>query len=188
MSILFATNNSNKAREVAQILGTDVKTLRDMNITDDIVEDGDTFEANALIKARFLYNKYHVSCIADDSGLEVDALGGAPGVLSARYAGEHGNDAANNALLLRNMEGVEKRTARFRCAIAYIDSEGREFTFSGAVEGVILNGLKGNGGFGYDPMFAPDEYPESSFAELSAEQKNAISHRGRALQKLKKLF
>ena len=188
MRLVFASNNAGKIREVAKILNecfeedVTLLSLKDIGFFDDIVEDGDTFEANALIKARTVARLGYL-CIADDSGLEVDALGGAPGIYSARYSGGHGNDKENNLLVLKNLEGVpdEKRTARFTCAIACVTPEGDEFTVKASCEGRILHAEEGNGGFGYDPLFYVEEY-KKTLASVTAEEKNAISHRGKALR------
>lgn len=183
--IVFATNNSHKIGELRAMLGADyqVLSLADIDCHDDIPEDADTFEGNALAKARWVAAKYGIRCAADDSGLEVDALGGAPGVFSARFSGVHGDSAANNALLLQKMQGVANRSARFRCVIALVESDGSEHTFSGSVEGTIEHALSGTQGFGYDPLFRPAGWSKT-FAEASAEEKNAISHRGRAVEAL----
>lgn len=183
--IVFATNNAHKLGELRTMLAGryDVLSLNDIGCCQDIPEDADTFEGNALCKARWVAEHYGISCFADDSGLEVDVLGGAPGVYSARYSGVHGNDDANNALVLKNMEGKANRRARFRCVIAYVTPDGTEHTFSGAVEGNIIDKLTGIGGFGYDPMFQPIGWTKT-FAEATPEEKNAISHRGRAVAQL----
>ena len=189
MKLVFASNNAGKIREVAKILtecfeGEDVQilSLKDIGFYDDIVEDGVSFEENALIKARTVARLGYL-CIADDSGLEVDALDGAPGIYSARYSGGHGNDKENNLLVLKNLEGVpdEKRTARFTCAIAFVAPDGEEFTVRASCEGRILYAEEGNGGFGYDPLFYVEEY-QKTLASVTAEEKNAISHRGKALR------
>ena len=188
MRLVFASNNAGKIREVAKILNecfeedVTLLSLKDIGFFDDIVEDGNTFEENALIKARTVARLGYL-CIADDSGLEVDALGGAPGIYSARYSGGHGNDKENNLLVLKNLEGVpdEKRTARFTCAIACVTPEGDEFTVKASCEGRILHAEEGNGGFGYDPLFYVEEY-KKTLASVTAEEKNAISHRGKALR------
>jgi XTP/dITP diphosphohydrolase len=151
-------------------------------------EDADTFEGNALIKARAAHEHTGLAALADDSGLVVDALGGAPGVFSARYAGVHGDDDANNAKVLAELEGVpdEERTARFACCIAFVDEDGTEITATGTIEGRIAHGLAGDGGFGYDPMFLPDHFNgEKTLAQVTQDEKNAISHRGNALRALK---
>lgn len=188
MKLVFASNNAGKIREVAKILGeclgeaVTLLSLKDIGFTDDIVEDGATFEENALIKARTIASLGHL-CIADDSGLEVDALDGAPGIYSARYSGGHGNDKENNLLVLKNLEGVpdEKRTARFTCAIAFAAPDGDSFTVRASCEGRILHAEEGEGGFGYDPLFYVEEYGKT-LASVTPEEKNAISHRGKALR------
>lgn len=189
MKIVFASNNAGKIREVERILAecfapeqVEVLSLRDIGFTEDIVEDGETFEANALIKARAVAALGYLT-VADDSGLEVDALDGAPGIYSARYSGGHGNDAENNLLVLKNLTGVpdEKRTARFTCAIACAMPSGECFTVRASCEGRILHGEEGEGGFGYDPLFYVEEYGKT-LASVTPEEKNAISHRGKALR------
>ena len=178
MKIFVATHNLHKIKEIGQILpGFEI-------IPDDpegVEETAPDFIGNALIKVRAIAARHRGAwCLADDSGLEVAALGGAPGVRSARYAGEPSDTAANNALLLRNLAGTEDRVANFTCAIALVDPEGAEHTVEGKCFGRIALGPSGAAGFGYDPLFIPDGY-EKSFAELTAGEKNAISHRGRAL-------
>jgi XTP/dITP diphosphohydrolase len=183
MKLLIATGNRHKFQEISAILKSPhlaLVGLRDLGEVPDVVEDGLTFEANAIKKAVTLARFSGLWTLADDSGLEVDALGGEPGVWSARYAGEPSNDAANNAKLLKKLENVPGRTARFRCAMALSDPRGEARTVSGACEGTLLGGLKGQGGFGYDPLFVPAGYA-LTFAELPAEVKNLISHRARAL-------
>ena len=182
--LIFATNNAHKLGEVQALLegAFELKTLRECGITEDIPETAETLEGNALQKARYVYERTGADCFADDTGLEVDALGGAPGVRSARYAGDAHDFAANNALLLKNLEGEENRSARFRTVIALILG-GKEYLFEGKVEGSIIDHMSGTEGFGYDPMFVP-EGDIRTFAEMSAEEKNAISHRGRAVAKL----
>lgn len=182
--IIFATNNAHKLGEVQTLLEDKfaLKTLRECGITEDIPETAETLEGNALLKARYVYERTGADCFADDTGLEVDALGGAPGVRSARYAGEQHDFDANNALLLKNLEGETNRTARFRTVIALI-LDGKEYLFEGKVEGTIIDHMTGSEGFGYDPMFVP-EGDTRTFAEMSADEKNAISHRGRAVAKL----
>ena len=185
MKIVFATNNAHKLREVQQLLGDrfTLVTPRECGICEDIPEDEPTLEGNALQKARYIFQRTGIDCFADDTGLEVDALGGEPGVRSARYGSAEGHDdEANKRLLLKNMDGKENREAQFRTAIALIMG-GEEHLFEGIVRGRILTSEQGNGGFGYDPLFAP-EGDARSFAEMSAEEKNAISHRGRAIAKL----
>ncbi len=182
--LIFATNNAHKLGEVQALLGDafELVTLRECGITEDIPETADTLEGNALQKARYVYEKTGLDCFADDTGLEVDALGGAPGVHSARYATDGHDFAANNRLLLKNLEGITDRTARFRTVIALI-LDGVEYTFEGRVEGTIATAESGSEGFGYDPLFVPSG-EIITFAQMSAEAKNAISHRGRAVAKL----
>ena len=184
MKIVFATNNAHKLREVQQTVGDkfEIVSLRECGVVEDIPENEPTLEGNALVKARYIYSRTGLSCFADDTGLEVDALGGEPGVRSARYATDGHDDEANKRLLLERMEGKENRGAQFRTAMALI-LDGEEYLFEGVVRGEILTQECGDGGFGYDPLFAPEGRSES-FAEMSAEEKNAISHRGRAVRKL----
>ena len=184
MKILFATNNAHKLAEVQAVLG-DAYTLvtpRDCGVTEEIPEEQETLEGNASQKAHYLHDRTGLDCFADDTGLEVEALGEAPGVHSARYATDGHDFAANNRLLLKNLEGVENRRARFRTVISLI-LNGEEHLFEGRVEGRILDRETGHEGFGFDPLFVPDGC-ERSFAEMSAEEKNAVSHRGRAVRKL----
>lgn len=184
MRLIFATNNRHKLTEVGQILGSELElvTLAECGITEEIPETSPTIEGNALQKARYVWERTHQNCFADDTGLEVEALDGAPGVRSARYATDGHDFDANVTLLLRNLEGVENRAARFRTVIALI-IEGKEYLFEGIVNGRIIAERKGGEGFGYDPVFVP-EGEALTFAEMSAEAKNAISHRGRAVAKL----
>jgi XTP/dITP diphosphohydrolase len=186
--LIFATNNAHKLGEVQALLGDafELVTLRECGITEDIPETAETLEGNALQKARYVYSKTGLDCFADDTGLEVDALGGAPGVHSARYATDGHDFAANNRLLLKNLEGAKERTARFRTVIALI-LDGVEYTFEGRVEGVIATEESGSEGFGYDPLFVPSG-EIITFAQMSAEAKNAISHRGRAVAELVKFL
>lgn len=182
---IFATNNSHKLEELRQIVGdkVEVLSLRDMGFTEDIPENEPTLEGNALAKARVVAAQYGLPCIADDTGLEVDALNGVPGVFSARYAGGVGHDSvANMNLLLENLKGEKNRKARFRTVIALI-KDGEETLFEGIVEGHIAEIPAGENGFGYDPVFVPNGY-DKSFAQLPASEKNSISHRGRAVRKL----
>lgn len=184
MKLIFATNNAHKLREVSQVVGDKFTLLtpRECGIDEDIPEEQPTLEGNALQKARYIYARTGMDCFADDTGLEVDALGGEPGVRSARYATDGHDDEANKRLLLERMQGVEARGAQFRTAIALIIG-GKEYLFEGIVRGNITTEEQGEGGFGYDPLFVA-EGCERSFAEISAEEKNAISHRGRAVRKL----
>ena len=186
--IIFATNNAHKLSEVQAVLGEEftLVTLRECGIIEDIPETADTLEGNALQKARYVFEKTGADCFADDTGLEVDALNGAPGVHSARYATDGHDFAANNRLLLKNLEGVTERTARFRTVIALI-LDGKEYTFEGRVEGTIAEEECGAEGFGYDPLFVPSG-EIITFAQMSAEAKNAISHRGRAVAEFVKFL
>jgi len=186
--LVFATNNKHKLTEVRSILGEGIRvlSLADIGCHDDIPENADTLEGNALEKAGWVYEKYGMDCFADDTGLEVDALGGAPGVHTARYATEQGHDAeANTRKLLREMSGVADRRARFRTSIALLlhSNGGRPVCFDGIVEGEIATEKRGTEGFGYDPVFIPHPYSET-FAELGVETKNKISHRARAVAQL----
>lgn len=184
MKLYFATNNIYKLKEVQEVVGDSfqIESMRSLGINEDIPEDQQTLEGNALQKARFLYDRTGESCFADDTGLEVDALNGAPGVYSARYAGDAKNSFDNMALLLKNMSGIQNRKARFRTVIALI-LDGKEYLFEGIVNGTIAEEPRGTAGFGYDPLFVPDGY-STTFAEMDSEAKNAISHRGRAVEKL----
>lgn len=191
MKIVFATNNQHKLDEIRSILGADfqVLSLREIGCHDDIPETADTLEGNALLKAQYVNRCFGFDCFADDTGLEVTALNGAPGVFSARYAGGEGHDSeANMDKLLRNLEGNSQRAARFRTVIAYIHRNANTgtietHTFEGIVNGVITHERHGREGFGYDPIFQPDGY-DKTFAELGMDVKNAISHRARAVQQL----
>lgn len=189
MKIVFATNNSHKLEEIRQILGKSIEvlSLADINCHEDIPETAPTIEGNAMMKARYVYDKYGTPCFADDTGLEVDALDGAPGVYSARYAGGEGHDSeANMRKLLHEMEGKENRRAQFRTVIALIEQKDGKpvaHTFEGKIEGHISDEKRGTSGFGYDPIFVPEGY-EQSFAELGNEIKNKISHRARAVARL----
>lgn len=182
--IVFATNNAHKLQEARAILSgkVEVLSLDDIDCHDDIPETADTLEGNALIKARWVKEKYGYDCFADDTGLMVDALGGEPGVYSARYAGEHCSPADNIALLLKKLETTDNREAAFKTVVALI-LDGKEYLFEGDVKGRISRENSGKAGFGYDPVFVADGY-EISFAEMSPEEKNRISHRGRAMTKL----
>ena len=184
MKIVFATNNAHKLDEVRQVVGDKftLVSLRECGIVEDIPENEPTLEGNALAKARYIYERTRADCFADDTGLEVDALGGEPGVRSARYATDGHDDEANKRLLLERLQGVENRAAQFRTAVALIMG-GKEYLFEGIVRGRIATEQHGEGGFGYDPLFVPEGY-DRTFAQMSAEEKNAISHRGRAVRKL----
>lgn len=182
--LVFATNNPHKAREVDEMLDGlfSVRSLLDIGCTDEIPETSPTIQGNALQKARYIFERYGVDCFAEDTGLEIDALDGEPGVHTARYAGPDRDPEANMELVLRQLEGVTGRTARFRTVVALILG-GKEYTFEGIAEGSIAHRKKGTGGFGYDPIFIP-EGQSLSFAEIPAADKNIISHRGRAIRKL----
>ncbi len=187
MKIVIATNNKNKVREFKSLFkNVEFLSLSDINYTKEIIEDGKTFEENALIKARQIAKELGVIAISDDSGLEVDALNGAPGIYSARYAGGH-NDEDNNKLLLKNLEGVKNRKARYVCAICVCQPNLDYRIVRGTVEGRIIDERRGSEGFGYDPYFYVDEF-KKTFAEVSLEQKNTISHRARALRKIKEIL
>lgn len=183
-SLVFATGNQHKLEEVQGLLGKDfaLSCLKDVGITEDIPETAMTLHENALQKARYVYDKCGCACFADDTGLEVEALKGEPGVFSARYAGPQKDSSANMQLVLQKMKGESKRQARFRTVIAYIDSTGKEWLFEGRVDGTIIEHPTGSKGFGYDPIFTPNGY-EQTFAELPLSIKNAIGHRGKAMQK-----
>jgi XTP/dITP diphosphohydrolase len=184
MRLVIATRNRHKLEEIKAIFrmeGLDIRSAFDYPELPDVVEDAETFEGNAAKKARELAVATGCWSLADDSGLEVTVLGNAPGVYSARYAGEPSNDDRNNAKLLRELTGVEDRSARFRCCMALADPEGTVRVVNGVCPGTILEAPRGEKGFGYDPLFVPDGY-DQSFAELPAAIKNGISHRARALQ------
>jgi len=185
MKLLFATRNRGKLRELAQLIaphGWTALSLDDATVPP-VDEDADTFAGNAEKKARAAFAATGIPSLADDSGLEVDALDGAPGVRSARYSGDH-DDAANNAALLAALDGVPdaRRTARFRCALAFVDGAGPARVASGTCEGRIAHAPRGSGGFGYDPLFLVDGAGGRTMAELAPDEKNAVSHRGRALR------
>lgn len=184
--IVFATNNAHKLHEIRAILGKEfnVLSLADIGCHEDIPETADTLEGNALQKARFVFDRYHTACFADDTGLEVDALDGAPGVHTARYAYPDRQDTeANTDRLLHELEEKNNRKAQFRTIIAFINKKGEEFLFDGTIHGTITTERKGHDGFGYDPVFAPDE-TGLTFAQMGPEDKNSISHRARAIRKL----
>ena len=196
MELILASRNKKKIREVEAILtthfpGVHILSLDDVGYVGDIEENGETYEENALTKARTAVEAGggRYAAIADDSGLSVDALNGAPGVYSARYAGGHGDDAANNALLLKNLDDVPatERTARFVCCIALVFPDGREMTVRGETEGIIISEARGEGGFGYDPYFYYEPFGKT-FSELSVEEKNMISHRGKAIAKVAEIL
>ncbi|MCS2523525.1 non-canonical purine NTP diphosphatase [Bacteroides ovatus] len=183
--LVFATNNAHKLEEVDAILGDQVEllSLNDIGCQADIPETAETLEGNALLKSSYIYKNYHLDCFADDTGLEVEALNGAPGVYSARYAGGEGHDAQANMLkLLHELDGKENRKAQFRTAISLI-LDGKEYLFEGVIKGEIIKEKRGDSGFGYDPVFMPEGY-DRTFAELGNDIKNQISHRALAVQKL----
>ncbi|MBQ4498619.1 MAG: RdgB/HAM1 family non-canonical purine NTP pyrophosphatase [Alistipes sp.] len=188
MKIVFATNNAHKLAEVRAVLGEgfELVTLREVGITEDIPETGATLEENASQKARYVYERTGLDCFADDTGLEVEALNGAPGVRSARYATDGHDFAANNRKLLDELQGEDNRRARFRTVISLIRG-GEEQRVEGIVRGSIALTEAGCGGFGYDPLFIPEGY-DVTFAEMSANEKNSISHRGRAVAELVKVL
>lgn len=182
--LVFATNNAHKLEEIAAILGEEVEllSLKDIHCLDDIPETADTLEGNALQKAEYIHQHYGYDCFADDTGLEVEALNGAPGVFSARYAGNGHDSEANMQKLLQNLKGVSNRKAQFRTAICLI-IDGETHLFEGICKGKIIQEKRGGSGFGYDPIFVPEGYSET-FAELGNDIKNQISHRAKAVEML----
>ena len=194
MKIIFATANAGKLREAAEVLGPgfEIVSPASLGITEDIPETGSTLQENSLQKARYLFERTGLPCFADDTGLEVDALGGAPGIYSARYAGPGHDHQANMDKLLAELEKLEIpdqvrnderfRHARFRTVVTLILADGEPRFFEGVCEGSIAREKRGTGGFGYDPVFLPDAYPGRTLAEVSEEEKNAVSHRGRAIR------
>jgi XTP/dITP diphosphohydrolase len=184
MPLVFATNNDHKLYEIRKAISgrIEILGLHEAGINEDIPETGFTLEENALQKAKYIFDKYHLNCFADDTGLEIEALGGQPGIFSARYAGEECIFENNINKVLKEMQTLENRKARFRCAIALI-VDGKTDFFEGIINGIILNEKRGQGGFGYDPIFVPEGY-DLTFAEMPIEEKNKISHRGIAVKKL----
>ena len=182
--MVVATNNAHKLKEIAAILGQEIEllSLKDIQCFADIPETADTLEGNARQKAMYIYENYGMDCFADDTGLEVEALGGAPGVFSARYAGEGHDSEANMQKLLKELAGKENRKAQFRTVICLIRN-GKEHLFEGIVKGEIIQEKRGGAGFGYDPIFVPEGY-DLTFSELGDDVKNTISHRARAVEKL----
>lgn len=182
-TLVFATNNKHKLEEVQALMGDkfQLKTLEEVGCFEDIPETGNTFEANASQKSRFIYEKFGLSCFSDDSGLEVDALNGEPGVFSARYSGSRDSET-NLQLVLDKLQGKAERSARFRCVISLI-LNGQEYFFDGSVEGEITKERSGNAGFGYDPIFRPNGF-DVTFADMNSGEKNSISHRGKAIEQL----
>ena len=184
MKLVFASNNKNKIKEVQQMLPDSIQilSLEDIGCFEEIAETENTIEGNAKLKANYVTQNYGYDCFADDTGLEVEALGGKPGVYSARYAGPGRNSEDNMTQLLEHLSEIKDRRARFRTVISLIVG-GKELLFEGVAEGVILEARRGSGGFGYDPVFLPEGY-DRTFAELSPEEKNIISHRGKAFRKM----
>ncbi len=184
MELVFASSNQNKVAEIQKLIGQKVKllSLKDINCIEEIAETGKTFQENALIKARYVFEKHRYNCFGDDSGLEVEALNNEPGVYSARYAGEPKNDANNTQKLLNELASKTNRSACFKTVIALV-IKGKERFFEGEIKGKITSQPIGNGGFGYDPVFIPNGY-DRTFAQMSLEEKNVISHRAIATQKL----
>lgn len=182
--LVVATNNAHKLEEISAILGNEMEllSLKDIHCNTDIPETADTLEGNARQKAMYIHENYGMDCFADDTGLEVEALNGSPGVFSARYAGDGHDSEANMQKLLKELEGKENRKAQFRTAICLI-MEGKEYLFEGIVKGHIIEEKRGGAGFGYDPIFVPEGYNQT-FAELGNDVKNTISHRARAVEKL----
>ncbi|MDR0799501.1 MAG: non-canonical purine NTP diphosphatase [Dysgonamonadaceae bacterium] len=185
---VFATHNAHKLDEVQEILGNQIPLLSLQNIDckEDIPETADTLEGNALLKARYVYENYGYNCFADDTGLEIAALNNAPGVYSARYAGDSKDPKANRDKVLKDLEGADDYSARFRTVIALI-IDGKEHLFEGIIQGTIIREERGTAGFGYDPIFVPEGY-DQTFAELGADIKNTISHRAKAIQQLKQFL
>ena len=184
INLIFATSNQNKVLEIQKILPKkfNIKSLKDLNYFEDVPENETTIEGNAIFKAKYIYEKFNINVFADDTGLEVEALNGEPGVHSARYAGTTRSSEKNIKKLLKNLKNIKNRNARFKTVIALI-IDNKLHIFSGIVEGYILDSPKGNNGFGYDPIFCPNGF-DKSFAELTLKEKNLISHRSFAMKKL----
>lgn len=184
MQLIFATNNEHKLKEISALLDERYRllSLKEIGIVEDIPENEDTLEGNARAKAMYVYERTGSDCFADDTGLEIDALDGRPGVISARYAGPEGNSVNNIKKVLEELEGAKERSARFRTVISLI-LRGKEYQFEGMVNGRIIDEMRGDDGFGYDPVFVPDGY-DKTFAEMPLELKNKISHRANALNEL----
>jgi len=183
LKLVFATNNKNKLEEVqAMLTNFEIVSLADINCFDDIPETANTLEGNAILKANYISNKFRLNCFADDTGLEVEALNGEPGVFSARYAGAENNSEANMNKLLENLENTSNRNAQFKTVIA-LNIQGKQFIFADICKGTILTEKQGDSGFGYDPIFMPNGF-KKSFAEMDLNEKGKISHRGKAIQKL----
>lgn len=189
-TIVIATGNPGKVREFSKILGEEgfeFKTLKDIGFHQEIVEDGDSFAANAEIKARAVFSFCKCAVLADDSGLETEALDGAPGIYSARFAGENASDQDNNDKLLEQLQGKDNRKARFTCALCYMDDSTLPVLFDGHCPGTIISSPRGENGFGYDPLFVPEGH-QSTFAEMSQDEKKSLSHRGQAIKRFQKWF
>lgn len=184
MNLVFATNNKHKLKEITEIVGGQYRiiSLHELGCSEDIPETENTLEGNALLKARYIHSRYHCNCFADDTGLEIEALNGEPGVYSARYAGDQCSFEDNIVKVLQKLEGKTNRNALFRTVIALI-IDNQEYLFEGCIKGSIIEDQKGISGFGYDPIFIPDGYTQT-FAEMGDELKNRISHRAIATQKL----
>jgi len=184
MKIIFASHNQNKVKEIQNLLGDEIQllSLTELGLEEDIPETADTIEGNSLLKAKYIWEKYQMTCFADDTGLEIEALNGEPGVFSARYAGDRKNDDANIDKVLSKLSGHENRNARFKTVITLIN-EGQEFQFTGIVNGEIGSEKIGQNGFGYDPIFVPEKQGKT-FAEMTLNEKNLFSHRARAFQQL----
>lgn len=184
INLIFATSNQNKVLEIQKILPKkfNIKSLKDLNYFEDVPENENTIEGNAIFKAKYIYEKFNINVFADDTGLEVEALNGEPGVHSARYAGTTRSSEKNIKKLLKNLKNIKNRNARFKTVIALI-IDNKLHIFSGIIEGFILDSPKGNNGFGYDPIFCPNGF-DKSFAELTLKEKNLISHRSLAMKKL----
>jgi XTP/dITP diphosphohydrolase len=184
MTLVFASNNKHKIQEIKALLPNSftIKSLEDIGCTEDIPETADTIEGNAILKANYVSEKYGLACFADDSGLEVNALNGAPGVYSARYAGEQKNDNDNIEKLLTDLEGKANRKAQFKTVIA-LNFNGEQHLFTGIIKGKIISEKRGSNGFGYDPIFVAEGY-DKTFAELTSEEKNSVSHRSQAVKEL----
>lgn len=184
MTIIFASHNQNKVKEIQNLLGDEIQllSLTEIGLEEDIPETADTIEGNSLLKAKYIWEKYQMTCFADDTGLEIEALNGEPGVFSARYAGDRKNDDANIDKVLSKLSGHENRNARFKTVITLIN-EGQEFQFTGFVNGEIGSEKIGQNGFGYDPIFVPEKQGKT-FAEMTLNEKNLFSHRARAFHQL----
>ena len=184
MQLVFASNNKNKIAEIQALVpdSIEILSLKDIGCLEDIPETADTIEGNAILKANYVSQKYGYNCFADDSGLEIDSLNGAPGVYSARFAGEQKNDSDNIQKVLKELQSVENRNAQFKTVIA-LNLNQRQKLFTGIIKGTITNHPKGHNGFGYDPIFQPNNY-KITFAEMNQKEKSAISHRGQAVAQL----